>query len=42
MDALFAEVEQKHRLELVGKSVLDGGSEDPSKRSVASTASYKV
>ena len=42
MDAFFAAVEEKRRPELVGKPVVVGGSGDPSKRGVVSTANYKA
>lgn len=42
MDAFFAAVEQKRRPELAGKSVIIGGSGDPTKRGVVSTASYEA
>jgi len=42
MDAFFAAVEQKRRPELIGKPVIIGGSGDPTKRGVASTASYEA
>ena len=42
MDAFFAAVEQKRRPELIGKPVVIGGSGDPTKRGVASTASYEA
>jgi DNA polymerase-4 len=42
MDAFFAAVEQKRRPELVGKPVVIGGSGDPTRRGVVSTASYEA
>ncbi len=42
MDAFFAAVEQKRRPELIGKPVVIGGSGDPAKRGVVSTASYEA
>jgi len=42
MDAFFAAVEQKRNPELVGKPVVIGGSGDPTKRGVVSTASYEA
>lgn len=42
MDAFFAAVEQKRRPELAGKPVVIGGSGDPTKRGVVSTASYEA
>ncbi len=42
MDAFFAAVEQKRRPELIGKPVVIGGSGDPTKRGVVSTASYEA
>jgi DNA polymerase-4 len=42
MDAFFAAVEQKRRPELIGKPVIVGGSGDPTKRGVVSTASYEA
>jgi DNA polymerase-4 len=42
MDAFFAAVEQKRRPEIIGKPVVIGGSGDPSKRGVVSTASYEA
>lgn len=42
MDAFFAAVEEKRRPELAGKPVIIGGSGDPTKRGVVSTASYEA
>ena len=42
MDAFFAAVEESRRPELKGRSVVIGGSGDPSKRGVVSTASYEA
>ncbi len=42
MDAFFAAVEQKRRPDIIGKPVVIGGSGDPSKRGVVSTASYEA
>ena len=42
MDAFFAAIEQKRRPELIGKPVVVGGSGDPAKRGVVSTASYEA
>lgn len=42
MDAFFAAVEQKRRPELAGKPVIVGGSGDPTRRGVVSTASYEA
>ncbi len=42
MDAFFAAVEQKRRPELSGRPVVVGGSGDPTKRGVVSTASYEA
>ena len=42
MDAFFAAVEEKRRPELIGRPVVIGGSGDPSKRGVVSTASYEA
>src|SRR5574342_1046355 len=42
MDAFFAAVEQKRRPELIGKPLVIGGSGDPTKRGVVSTASYEA
>jgi DNA polymerase-4 len=42
MDAFFAAVEQKRNPALIGKPVVIGGSGDPSKRGVVSTASYEA
>lgn len=42
MDAFFAAVEQKRRPELIGKPVVIGGSGDPTRRGVVSTASYEA
>jgi DNA polymerase-4 len=42
MDAYFSSVEQKRRPELVAKPVVIGGSGDPTKRGVVSTASYEA
>ncbi len=40
MDAFFAAVEERRNPELAGKPVIIGGSGDPSKRGVVSTANY--
>ena len=42
MDAFFAAVEEKKHPELKGKPVIIGGSGDPTKRGVVSTASYEA
>lgn len=42
MDAFFAAVEEKRRPELLGRPVVVGGSGDPSKRGVVSTANYEA
>ena len=42
MDAFFAAVEEKRCPELRGKPVVIGGSGDPTKRGVVSTASYEA
>jgi len=42
MDAFFAAVEEKKHPELKGKPVVIGGSGDPTKRGVVSTASYEA
>jgi DNA polymerase-4 len=42
MDAFFAAVEQLRHPELIGKPVVIGGSGDPTKRGVVSTASYEA
>ena len=42
MDAFFAAVEQKRNPQLLGKPVVIGGSGDPTKRGVVSTASYEA
>ena len=42
MDAFFAAVEQKRNPALLGKPVVIGGSGDPTKRGVVSTASYEA
>jgi DNA polymerase-4 len=42
MDAFFAAVEEKRHPELAGKPVVIGGSGDPRKRGVVSTASYEA
>ncbi|MGE5894927.1 MAG: DNA polymerase IV [bacterium] len=42
MDAFFAAVEEKRRPELKGKPVVIGGSGDPTKRGVVSTANYEA
>lgn len=42
MDAFFAAVEENRRPELKGKPVVIGGSGDPTKRGVVSTASYEA
>lgn len=40
MDAFFASVEQKRYPKFIGKPIVIGGSGDPTKRGVVSTASY--
>lgn len=42
MDAFFASVEQKRHPDLIGKPVVIGGSGDPTKRGVVSTANYEA
>jgi DNA polymerase-4 len=42
MDAFFAAVEEKRHPGLAGKPVVIGGSGDPRKRGVVSTASYEA
>lgn len=42
MDAFFAAVEQRRNPELTGKPLVIGGSGDPTKRGVVSTASYEA
>jgi len=42
MDAFFAAVEEKRHPELIGKPLVIGGSGDPTKRGVVSTASYEA
>ncbi len=42
MDAFFAMIEQKRHPELKGRPVVVGGSGDPTKRGVVSTASYEA
>jgi DNA polymerase-4 len=42
MDAFFASVEEQRHTELRGKPVVIGGSGDPTKRGVVSTASYEA
>ncbi len=42
MDAFFAAVEEKKHPELKGKPIVIGGSGDPTKRGVVSTASYEA
>jgi len=42
MDAFFAAAEQKRRPEIIGKPVVIGGSGDPTRRGVVSTASYEA
>jgi len=42
MDAFFAAVEQKRNPKLIGKPIVVGGSGDPTKRGVVSTASYEA
>src|SRR5512135_961112 len=42
MDAFFAAVEEERHPELRGKPVVIGGSGDPTKRGVVSTASYEA
>ncbi|HSB52371.1 MAG TPA: DNA polymerase IV [Dissulfurispiraceae bacterium] len=42
MDAFFAAVEQKRSPDLIGKPVVIGGSGDPTRRGVVSTASYEA
>lgn len=42
MDAFFASVEELRRPELRGKAVVIGGSGDPTRRGVVSTASYEA
>ena len=42
MDAFFAAVEEQRRPELMGKPLVIGGSGDPTRRGVVSTASYEA
>jgi len=42
MDAFFAAIEEKRHPELKGKPIVIGGSGDPTKRGVVSTASYEA
>src|SRR5574337_655936 len=42
MDAFFAAVEQKRNPDMIGKPLVIGGSGDPTKRGVVSTASYEA
>src|SRR5512135_824291 len=42
MDAFFAAVEEKRRPELKGRPIVIGGSGDPTRRGVVSTASYEA
>lgn len=42
IDAFFAAIEQKRHPELIGKPVVIGGTGDPTKRGVVSTASYEA
>jgi DNA polymerase-4 len=42
MDAFFASVELRNHPELIGKPLVIGGSGDPTKRGVVSTASYEA
>jgi DNA polymerase-4 len=42
MDAFFAAVEEKRHPELIGKPIIIGGSGDPTRRGVVSTASYEA
>lgn len=42
MDAFFAAVEEQRNPELIGKPIIIGGSGDPTKRGVVSTANYEA
>ena len=42
MDAFFAAVEEQRHPQLKGKPIVIGGSGDPTKRGVVSTASYEA